>query len=287
MDDTQSPSVTDTGSGQTTVPASGSTGETTADKTQSTLENLPSTLKGKSPDQIAEMYVSLEKKLGEQSGEVSEARKLKEQTETMLRAIWSDPDLYRQVEVGIQKYLSGEELPDTRKTDKAIPKQGDEEAVGQPTVSPEMTELRKAQENQILNKFFDKYGYNGLSEQEKKDSYARLAVGIAELVDPGGNKPLQQILNSIPLTKLDRYLENAHFIVNKDKLVEQGKRSALLSREENEAASIGSLSSSSVRQGPSVTLSERERTVAQKMGISEETYLKRKQEVMSDQNRFQ
>lgn len=271
------------------VPASGDAGETSKEPTEALLKSLPDNLKGKSPDEIAKMYVNLEKKMGEQSGEVESARKLKEQTETLLRAVWSDPDLYRKVEAGIKKYVSGDSIPDTRhKAEKSDDgEKSDGEDKGSKEVSPEVTDLKKAEENRILNDFFGKFGYTNLDKKAREEKYSQLAVSLAELVDPQGERPIKEILSSIPLTKLPKYLENAHFIANKQDLVDQGKRSALLSQQENNAASIGSFAASSSGKSEGVSLSKSERETAQKMGVSEEKYAKRKAEMLEEAKRFE
>lgn len=240
---------------------------------------LPEKFKGQTPEQIAKAYVELESKLGEQSKTVEEAKKIQEDADTLLRAIWSDPDLYRQVEAGVKKYTRGESLP-SRET--VQPKKGDEA----PKVDSTISDLKTAEENRVLNDFFNKYGYNKLDEKTRKDSYAKLSTAVAELVDPGGKKPIREIFASIPVTKLSRYLENAHFIANKEKVIEQARNSAILSQEENRDGAIGSFAASSVKDRGTVTLTAREREVARKQGISEDEYAKQKALIQKDQERF-
>jgi len=249
-----------------------------ADKSQAPLQ-LPEKFKGKTPEQIAEAYIDLEKKMGEQSNTVAEAKKLQEQTDTLVRAIWSDPDLYRQVEAGVKKFTGGESLPNREASKKGDDAPKDE-------VNPIVSDLRTAEENRVLNDFFDKFGYRNLDEKSRKDSYAKLSTTVAELVDPSGKKSIKDIFASIPVTKLRAYLENAHFIANREKIIEQAKTSGSLAREENDAGAIGSFAASSGKDKSSVTLTNREREVAQKMGISEEKYAKRKLEKLKDDERY-
>jgi hypothetical protein len=242
---------------------------------------LPEKFKGQTPEQIAKAYVELEKKMGEQSTTVEEAKKLKEQTDTLIKAIWNDPDLYRQVEDGVKKYINGESLPSR----DANPKKGDEPPKGV-QVDPTISDLRVSEENRVLNDFFAKYGYNKLDEKTRKDSYAKLSLAVAELVDPNGKKSIRDVFASIPVSKLSRYLEHAHFIANKDSIIEQAKNSARLSEQENRDGAIGSFAASSGKSDSGVKLTNREREVAQKMGISEENYLKRKIEKMKDDEKY-
>lgn len=279
LDDQNAPADAD--KAQTTPPVSGDAGQGSKD-TEAPLQ-VPEKFQGKSPEEIAKAYQELEKKFGETSEEVASARKVMEQNDTLLRAIWSDPDLYRQVEQGVKKYTSGEVLPETKPNDK--PPKGDEGS--KESQVDQVADLKVASENRVLNEFAVKYGYNTLPEKERKDSYARLAVTLAELVDPGGKKSVRQILNNIPTSKLPRYLENAHFIANKDKFLEKAKDSGRVSHLENQEGSIGSFAASSGKAKTGVELTSREREVAQKMGVSEENYAKRKSQMLSETKRFE
>lgn len=279
MADDDKPPVDDADKGTQTPPAgSGDAGQ--GQGSEAPLQ-VPDKFKGKSPEEIAKAYVELEKKLGEQSTTVAEAKKLQEQTDTLLRAVWADPDLYRQVEEGVRKYMAGDKVPDTRSKDgKPNEKKGDEEAPADVKLSSDLLDMRKAQEERILQDFYGKYGYNNLDEKAKKDSFTRLAMGLAELVDPGGTKSVKQIMSEIPLAKLPRFLENAHRLANFETIVSEAKNSARLEDRENDGATIGSFAAaSSNSRGNGVALSNSERAVAQKMGISEETYAKRKAQI--------
>jgi len=245
---------------------------------------LPEKLKGKSAEEITKMYLEAEKKIGEQSTSVSEARKLKEQTDVMLKAIWSNPDLYRQVESGINAYLSGEKLPDTRK--KTKPKEGGEEAKGT-EMSPEVADIRKASENRILGEFRKELGYDNLKPKDGQEKFTKTAVVLAELLDPSGKKSVKEIVAGISLDRLPKYLRYAHRIAHSADAVEQAKRSALASAEENKAASIGSFPASSGKAEGKIQLTNRERETASKMGISEEDYAKNKALIAKDNKKYE
>lgn len=275
----------DADNGNETPPVAANAGQ--GDNNSQAPLQIPEKFKGKSAEDIAKAYIELEGKLGEQSASVEEAKKAQEQVDTLLRAIYSDPDTYRTVEQAVQKYTNGGVLPDNRNNPN---KKGDEEAQADKTVvtDPKVDELKKTEENRILGDFFGKYGYNNLPEKERKDNYQKLSLALAELVDPGGNRPIAQILSSIPTSKLSTYLENAHFIANKDMMLEQAKKSALITERENNSATIGSFSAASTSgQEPSMAnLTSKEREMAGKMGISEEQYAKRKFQIQKEASSF-
>lgn len=244
---------------------------------------LPEKFKGQTAEQIAKSYIELEGKMGDQSKTVEEANKLKSDMSVLMGAIYANPDLYRQVQEGINKYVSGETIPEARKTES--PK-GDEEA--KKVESSQISDLRTSQENQILDDFYSRFGYKNLPANERAESLRRLAVSLAELVDPSGNKPVKQILAEIPLSRLPRFLENAHFVANKENIIKQRVHSASLDKETNESATIGSFAAST-GQGASegVKLTNQERYTARKLGISEEVYAKRKSQIAEEAKRFE
>lgn len=262
------------------APDNGSSGKADDKSTQAPL-NLPEKLKGKTAEQIAEMYVEAEKKIGEQSTTVAEARKIREDNEVMLRAIWSDPETLKKVEGAIKTYVSGksgEPDPEERK------KGADEK--DKPSVPPEVAEVRMAQETQIMNEFYSKYGYDKLEGDEKASKFKELGSALAEIVDPGGKKPVRQILSEISLSRLPKFLEYAHFISRRKDYEDRIKSS--LSEEENRGGEFGTFSSSSVRGGgQTVTLTKKERETAKNMGVSEEEYLKQKVKIQKDNERFE
>jgi len=246
--------------------------------------NLPDKFKDKSPQEIVEMYINLEKKLGETSTEVEEARKLKEQTDVLLRSIYSDPDVYRSVESAVARYQSGDTLPDNRKKGDNSNK-GDEEDTTEE--NSDVVEIKMAEQNRILNEFYLKNGYNDLEGKERQDKLAKLAITLAELADPGGKKPIKQILSEIPLTKLPFFLENANYLSNKEELLKSEREAGLASNIENQSASIGSFSATGGKPNSGVTLTGREREIARKMGISEDVYAKRKQQIIAESKQFE
>ena len=92
--------------GQTSEPASGSPDPGSAKKPDGeALSKVPDTLKDKSAEELVQMYQNLEKKLGEQSSEVKEAREAKKNVEILLGAIYADPKRYEQASTWIIDFL--------------------------------------------------------------------------------------------------------------------------------------------------------------------------------------
>jgi len=243
--------------------------ETGEEKTDEAPLEVPDKLQGKSVEELTKAYQNLEKKLGEQSAEVKEARQIKKDSEILLSSIYSDPTRYKQVVDWMKDYLGG-------KTE--TPKGGEEAKTGStPEATPQADDTRRALQNQMLVDFYRKHGLDKLPDDERKSEQGKLATAFADILDPGGTKPVQQLLNSVPLDRLPKFLEGAYVLANVDKLAGQGK--GLLTAEENRQASIGSLSAASGTGGESTTLTPEERAVASRMGISAEDYIKAKKDL--------
>lgn len=226
-------------------------------KPESDVDNLPEKFKGKTASEIAKSYLDLEKKLGEQSQSVSKTRDQLAQWEKLGEVLESDPELYKQIEAAIDK-LSGKKS-DTTKNDQA----------------PEIQDLKVTQENLIINKFEEDFGIQNLSPEKRQELHKKIGANLADMLDPGGKKSVRQVLDSIPTARLRNYLEKAYRLATDDDREERARLSALIENRQNREASFGNIPSSSVstKQGQ---LTEEERKVAQKMGITEEAYLKQK-----------
>ena len=240
-------------------PTSSNGGESENKNTQARENtNLPENLKGKSPEQIAEMYVNLEKKIGEQSGEVEKARKTQSELEIVLKAIRSNPDLYRMTDEAVRKLQNGEAIPDPR-------------PVTEPKKEEKRDDLRIVTQNKILSGFQEKYGINTLESKEQVKILEKVASELAEILDPEGKKPMGEIYNSIPLDRLEALLDKAYWLANKDAIMSSNKD------QNNIFASFGRMPSSG--GGPSSggdSLTKEELEVASRLGVKPEQYKQNK-----------
>ena len=222
------------------------------------------------------MYVSLEKKMGEQSSEMNESRKFRTQMDTVLQAIWSDQDVYDKLDSKI-KQMKGVQTPE--ETQVALNGETPVTQTQQPTVDHE---ARRALEGQIISEFERKYGLNNLEADKKKEMHVKVGNALADLADPKGNKTYQEVISAISLEKLPSFLENAYFIANKSELVESAKLEGLINRREMDGAAIGSIPSSKGGSSDNV-LTPRERETAKSMKIPEDKYLEKKKQILAEQ----
>lgn len=224
------------------------------------IDNLPEKFKGKTATDIAKSYLELEKQYGEQSKSVSEARDIKGKLEKLDRILEDNPELLKQFEAAITKY-SGKNPSLTE----------DEKDSGQ-------EDVREEREDSIIREFQKEYGISTLSKEKKEALNEKIANELADMLDPGGKKPVKDVLNSIPLRRLRSYLEKAYRLATIGDREEQARFQGHLEARQNREASFSSFPSSSLTQKTG-QLTEDEKKVAKGMGISDEDYLKQKQAI--------
>ena len=236
-----------------------------ADKSQAHL-NIPDKFKNKSTEEILKAYGDLERKLGEQSGTIKEAKQLKANQELLAKVILSDPKLAKQVEDKLQQHDRGE-------LGKAVDKDVDEEVKDK---DPVTSDLRRSAENRAISEFSEKFGLDQLKKDDKNKVLKNVGQELADMVDPTGKKDMSQVLAGVSLEKLPKLLEKSYYLSHMDQVM-SGKTEDL-----TKMASIGRFSSSSSKSsGDSITLTEDEKKVAKNLGVSAEKYLEQKKKLIS------
>jgi hypothetical protein len=237
--------------------------EGTSTKTTEAPSNLPEKLQGKTSEDLIKMYGELERKLGEQSTLVSEAKKIKENQEILAKAILSDPKLTKSVESAVQALYGNTE-------DSG--KKSDEEAAGK--IDPQIADLRRSQENRTIAEFSNRYGMDKLKPDERQEMLKKVGSKLADMVDSTGKLTMAQVISSISLDRLPVLLEDAYWLVNKDNLMDKGSLP-------QDLASIGRFSSSTSKSEEEIQLTDKEKEMAVKLGIKPEQYLKQKQQLVN------
>lgn len=270
------------------VPAdtnAGETGKEQGDAHSQTFQ-VPERLKSKSSEELAKAYVELEKKIGEQSNEVAEARKKVDETlqlgkewakdrqtlQELTELIYADPERIKAVESWYATKI-GQSHKATSNGESSKPDNS------QPSSqSPQDSDTRRALQNQIFDEFYVKYGIDKLPTKEKKEALEKISLEFADLFDPTGKKSVTQIVNERPLSSLRRDLDKAY------KLTSLSKGENLqgdLAQEQNNQAAIGGISGKTIREDQ-VKLSAAEEQMAKNLGISSEKYLERKKQILKE-----
>ena len=217
---------------------------------------------GATPEQIA-----MAKELGETKAKLEILEKYQTEVDPVLQTIWSDEDTLKAVTEKHNKRLG---------VTPADPKPAAPTAPAAPSAVE--LENRNAHIKSIVDKFSADKGIDKLDEEAKKQMNTKVGAMLQDMLNPKGNKNLQQIMEDVSLTKLPQFLENAHYLATKDEREnqarEQGKQEAL----GQAVGVVGSMPASSVNP-EQINLTPKEKDIATKMGISEERYLARKKEI--------
>lgn len=216
----------------------------------------PENLQGKSQDELVKMYGDLNKKLGEQGGELGNLRKYKQQMDAVLEVIAKDQPLYQNVETALKKAAGTvEDNAGSVPTGQATPSSDGD------------AETRSVVEGQLINEFAKDNGLNGLTDTEKAQVFQAIGKELVEIYDPSGKKNPSEVIKSIPLPGLRKALDKSFVLVQAKAGVSVGSR-----------AEIGGIPSapggSNQNKG---SLSPAELEVAKKQGVTPDEYLKNKQ----------
>ena len=107
----------------------------------------------------------------------------------------------------------------------------------------------------------------------------KIGQELMEMLDPGGNKNYADILASISLERLPKYLEKSYNLATMDEKV---KKVAETARAEAQMGATGQISSIPSTGGVAedVSLTPTDRANAQKMGVTDEKWLERKKQII-------
>jgi hypothetical protein len=271
------------------APVGTDTGQAVKDSGDAHLQTfqVPEKLRGKSPEELARAYVALEKKLGEQSKEVSDARKrsddaLKLQSQAMedrkllqelTELIYADPERIKAVESWYAK-----------KTGKAANQSSNGESSKPDDSSPssqtssDVLDTRRALQDQIFDEFYARYGIDKLPSAEKQEALKKISLEFADLFDPTGKRTISQIVAGRPLTSLRRDLEKAYRLSN---ISQSGNVQGDMAQEQNNQAAIGGMSGKTVREDQ-IKLTSAEEQMASNLGIPPEKYLEKKKQILKE-----
>lgn len=185
----------------------------------------------------------------------------------VLETIWSDTELLDKTQAIHNKRL-GIATPDP------TPAPG--------TPAPVDSDTRSAMVNTIHNDFEKELGIDKMTPEKQQEVRGMVGTMVKEMLDPRNNKTISQVYEEVSLTKLPWYLRRAFDLVNKSSEIEQAKeagRNEVLAQYSGEQGMIGSISGGSVPIDQ-VTLTQKEKEIALKQGVSEENYLKQKKEIL-------
>lgn len=241
-------------------------GQSNKETIEKAQDDLPEKFKGKSAKEIAESYLSLEKKAGEHSTEVSQARQSLQQWEALGKVIQGNPALEKLIVEEIGK-ISGKSSEDS--------KDGKEQPLSR-------DDTRIAVERTIVREFEGEYGIDKLATDDKGELQKKIGKELEEMLDPKGTKSASQLITELPLDKLPNLLRKAYKLATADNEKERARVKGLVEARNNRDAEFGTIPSSSTSSSQQ-QLNAKEMEVAKKLNITPEKYLKNKQELAKEQ----
>lgn len=247
-------------------------------------QNLPPTpqsaidekdIQGKTPKEIIEIVAQKSEDYGKLKAEVEELRTYRDNTAMAVQVVATDPNLLKAVEESYKKRYLSQPQPTTQ---NQVPQNPDT-----PTTPP-VDDTRKTLVDQIIKNFEKEKGINTLEGQTKKDLSVRIGQELFELVDPGGTKNYQEVINSIPLNKLETFFNKAYNLATLEDQKRQAQEQTKVEMQTAGGGIIGSMPSSSPVT-ETITLTPQERKHAKALGISEEKWLQRKKEIITSEEK--
>lgn len=219
--------------------------------------------KGTSPDKDTSASVAMAKELGETKAKLEAAQARVSQIEPVLETIYSNEELLKKATEVHNKRLGV--TPPDKPAEPVKP-------------SPETVDTRNSQIKMIVDKFSEDHGIDKLDAEGKKAMNEKVGNELGEMLDPMGNKTLQQILETVSLTKLPHFLEKAYTLATKDQIVKDAEDRGRQKAIEENTGIIGTMASSSINP-ENITLTAAQKKVAQGLGIPEDKYLERVKEI--------
>lgn len=226
----------------------------------------PKDIEGKSPDEIVKFVAEKAESWGKSSAEAERIRKWATEAAPYIETITADPELAKMVEekhnarLGIKKEDKKAEAPSP--TDAKV------------------DDTRKALSNSIISSFEQTKGLDKLTGDDKKEMNVKIGQQLMKMLDPYGTKSYDEVIDSVPLERLPGILDDAYYLATKDDQLQKIKDAALAEAQSGQTGIMSSIPSSST-EGENVQLTNEERVLAQKMGVTPEKWLERKKQILS------
>lgn len=224
--------------------------------------------------------VALAKRVGELEVQNKELNEYKQKADPVLETLYSDSGLLQSaIKIHNKRMGITTNEPPADPNAPADPNNPNPAPVA-PSYDPDN---RAATINLTMDKFESEVGISKLDPEKKQEIRGQIGNMLKEMLDPKGNKNINQVLDEVSLTKLPWYLKQSFTLISRDadvaSAIERGKVEAK-GEQDAGTGSIGSLASGDLPIDQ-IGLTGKEKEVAAKMGVSEEDYLKNKKEIVA------
>ena len=135
--------------------------------------------------------------------------------------------------------------------------------------------------NTLLNRTLVEFYANkkiDLNSDDGKTMDQKVGRQLKDLLDPMGNKTLQQVLADVSLVKLPEFLESSFLIANKDQIIKEAEERGKQAFQQESLGVMGAMTSTSI-EPQTITLTTKEREIIAKAGWDEAKYLENKKKL--------
>lgn len=227
-------------------------------------DNKQPSIEGKTPEEII--------KLAQENGTLtSENKNLKDfydKTAPVIETLLQDEEMLNKLNEAHAKRL-GIKLPDKNEGKDAKETPAD----------AKIDDTRKSIENSIVQEFNRNKGIDKMNPDQRKDFNQKMFGELSFLLNPKGDKSLDQILGEVSLQTLPAVLEKAYNLATLDEQKAKSAEKAVSEATMGMPGVMGSMPSGSSPDGEDITLSPAERQIAKEMGVAEDKFLQRKKEI--------
>ena len=150
-----------------------------------------------------------------------------------------------------------------------------------PATPPPPSATEVDNRNTLLNRTLTEFYTNkkiDLNIDEGKTMDQKVGRQLKDLLDPMGNKTLNQVLADVSLVKLPEFLESAYMLANKDQIIKEAEERGKQAFQQESLGVMGAMTSTSI-EPQSITLTTKEREIIAKAGWDEAKYLENKKKL--------
>lgn len=217
----------------------------------------------------------LNKQIGEMSAKVKDYDDYKKRVEPILSAIYSDPEAYEKVNKSYQK-LMGVKVDDDDK--------GDDKDKKKPPVEDPSKKIENDNRNALISSAVKSWesqnGIDKLTVEDKATLNNKVLTELKAMLDPmNTGKSGADLLAGVSVANVPTILEKAYYLATRNEREVKIAEDALKKVQNEELGLIGSVPGGSITESD-VKLTEKEKSIAKKQGITEEKYLANKKEIM-------
>ena len=209
-------------------------------------------------------------KMAEELGQLKKENEIlkayKAEMDPVLATLYSDEELLKQATAAHNKRL-GVTPPDNPPPASTV----------DPKLQNQVSDLRNSDITQKVNSFYQRHGIDKMEDgEDKKTLNTNVGRILMDMLDPMGNKKdLKEVLEDVPLNKLDKFLEDAYFLATKEDQIKKAKEEGINEASNQNRGIIGSMPSQSANPDE-INLTTAEKKVAAAAGWDEKKYLEMK-----------